>query len=720
MSTALSEMSMRTVEAIRGFDEFSRQPSAVVSDVLSKIGWIQRHNDAAHRSKGAVARQAAAALNCSVGAFLRYKANFRRENWKGIMDKRISAGAARGLHPSFKSFVAGLFDPLQRDLDDGMEAWRDLLDKWNLWKQTGDPKHRIPGYDVCPSADPVTGYPVGWSYDNILRLRPTQVERALSKHGKKNAAKFLPPVLTTRVGSAVLSRRLYDDQDLDTLLADGFLAIAGIDSTSRPVSFNCVDFFTGRHVDAHLRMMFKDADKDTNKTLTGMEFVWFHIKQLQADGWRTDDLGSEHIFEHGTANSWANKAMISLGGHASYETALEAITGGKCFVNRSGKFEGAVFAEMCFRTQSTGNFKFKTWIESSFRLLRTYMQGLPGPIGSNQRLNGKDEIYGIKLAENQMLKAIATCEDKAMQEFLVESFRHELLDLPTFARLIDSVYRAINLSTHHKLEGWQQLGFTVPLWRLNENSDNWFTQDDLTTIATDPMERQLILRKINSNREALTRNDLMSRQAAWDLSIARDKSIIRKLPDSMVGMLLPLDWAKKVTLASNHTFTLQNPLWKDTRETYVASWEERGAQVTLDGGKDLLVFHNPFFDGRAHVHSLDGSYITTLYPTVRATPFDAAAKLEQLKIRSKVSSQHEAHLRARMADIGAQRTADTAHNKSIILLTREDRRRAAAAKQSAFEAATSKRAETAGQAADDALALISAIPQTTQNDDLDF
>lgn len=725
MST-IATQSLSVIRLIDDYPFYCSLPDRAQEDVMRKLRWIHAHAEAGSRQKGLVVKQAAKFMGKSEGAINRYVAWFKAAGWKGLIDERMAGVGAKGLPPKFKSWVAGLFDLHQRDNDDGAEVHRTVLDRWNLWKETGDPANAIPGYAECPRAMPATGMPFGWSYDNILRLRPKAAERALGKHGKKSAAAFLPSVLTTRVGSAVLARRLYDDQDYDNMLADGFLSIAGIDTATRPVSFNCVDFYTAKHLDHHLRLMYKDA-AGTNKTLTQQEYVWFVIKQLQDTGWRTDEHGTENIFEHGTANSWANKELTSLGGHHSFEDALYAISNGKCYVNRSGKFEGPVFAGMCFRAQATGNFKFKTWIESAFRLLRTYMQALPGPIGSHARINGKDELYGIKLADNAILTAIKTCPDPEMQEFLVENFRREMLDLQTFSQLINSVYRAINFSVTHKLEGWHRCRFTANFWRVNENSTHWFAESELSEMYPDPEERQAILRKINSRRDVLTKIEPISREAAYQIEMKRDSHLIARLQDPMVGLLLPREWAKPVTIGSDHCFYLPNPLWPDTADQYVASWDHKNRMITMDGGTNLLVYHNPFFDGRAQVHSLDGSYITTLYPTIRAEIFNAQRTLEQLHRRAKMSSAQEAHFRARMDGIATNRTANAAHNKQLhelakdrLDLTRESRRRTANAAQAIRTADAERIYATHGAAADEALSNVSAIPDDTYTDDLDF
>ncbi len=723
MSATLASQSMSVLRLIDDYPAYSNLPDVAQADVMAKLRWIYAHSQAAPRQKGQIVKQAAKALGKSVGAVNRYVAWYKESGWQGLLDERLAGVGAKGLPPQFKSWVAGLFDAHQRNNDDAAEVHRKIIDRWNLWRETHDPGHAIPGYKDCPPATPATGMPHGWSYDRICALKPKAAERALSKHGKKSAAAFLPSVLTTRYGSAVLGRRLFDDQDYDNMLTDGFLAIAGIDTVTRPVSFNCVDFLTAKHLDHHLRLMYKDA-AGTNKSLTQQEYVWFVIKQLQETGWRTDHHGSELIFEHGTANSWANKSLTSLGGHHSFEDALYGMSNGKAFVNRSGKFEGPVFAGMCFRAQSTGNFKFKTWIESAFRLLRTYMQAFPGPIGSHARINGKDELYGIKLADNAILTAIKDCPDSEMQEFLVENFRREMLDLQTFAHLINSVYRAINFATGHKLEGWARCGFTAPFWRINENSTHWFAESELPEMFPDPEERQMILRKLNARRDLLTKVEPISREAAYQIEMARDRRHLCRLADPMVGLLLPREWAKVVTVGANHAFFLPNPLWPDTLDQYVACWDHKDRMITLDGGTNLLVYHNPFFDGRAQIHSLDGSYITTLYPTVRAEIFNSERTLQQLQVRAKMSSAQEAHIRARMAGIATSRTADQAHNKQVHALardlTREDRRRTANAAQSDTTAREQKQFASHGRAADDAMSNVEPVTVAPTSDDLDF
>lgn len=714
--SAIASAPLEVVRLIQDLDGLYRHPPVVVSRVLDQIAWIKRIRETGWKGRLAVVGAAAAHFRTSVGTIYRWKNAFDADNWRGLIDER-KAGA-RGLPPMFVSHLHGVWDAHQRD-DDGAEVQRVLIDQWNLWRTTHDPAYAIPGYGFPPPPEPDTGHPAGWSRRNILKYRPKKPELALAKRGQKAAAEYLPHVLTTRVGSAVLSRLLFDDQDYDNMLTSGQLVLAGLPAMARPVSFNCLDFYTARHMANHLRLIRRDADRD--RTLTGREFNWFLVEILMSVGYRTDALGTELILEHGTANSWGNKELRTLNGFGSFDTAIEALTSGHVRPQRGGKFEGPLFAGLCFAAQSTGNFRFKTWIESAFRMLRITMQALPVPIGSHARVNKREEIYGIQRSEEQIARVIRECPDAALREFILENVRHEGMDVPTFGHLVAGIYRAVNMDTEHSLEGWRQCRFTVALWRLRPDSETWFAMSELQTLYPDPEERSLIIRRINAD-DRLTKVELISREAAYALSMAADRHVIRRLQPQFIGHLLPTGWADEVTVSAHHQFTLANPLWEDSRETYVASWEENGRRVTLDHGQKLLVYHNPFSAGRAVLYSLNGKFIQQLFPTVRAAPFDAAAKLEQLKLRSAVKSGHEAGIRARMEGIASARQADRKFNRDLMLpaLTRDDRRRANTARETAAANTSASATRTAAGDADRALANIHSFESDLHTDDLGF
>lgn len=663
--TAQASLIALPAEALRHVDDWpwlnlqsERQRSLILDRLAACLA-------VAHAPRGhgrRVAQALALRLRVSYATVHRWLGAWRKGGIKALGDGR-SAGPTK-LPAKFISHVRGLFDPHQR-ADDAAEVHRKLLADLARWEASRHPDHAIPGYQHPPRRDPATGLPHGWSYETILRrCKPRGYVAAATKQGPKAASAFLPPVLTTRVGSRVLSRVLFDDQDLDNLLADGQLAIAGIKDTQRPVSFNSLDFYTAAHLDHHLRALYRDPDTGRSKTLTSQEFTWFVIAHLQRKGYRTDQLGTELIFEHGTANPWQNARFTTLGGKHGFDEALAAVLAGHVRVNRSGKFNTPLFADLYFRPQSSGNFRFKTWIESSFRLLRTWMQALPGPTGSSSRQNRPGELHGIIQRERQLLAAMAEHLDPHHASLL----RHHLLSFQQFHQLICAVYHAVNRRTEHDLEGWSQCGFTFPIWRprLPEpgQREEWFSWAELDSL--DPEARQLMLARINSNRAHLTREQRLSPDAAFQLELERDRAHIRFLPDALVGLLLPLEWSVEREIGRDHTFTLQNPLWPDTRDTYVGKIEEAGKTWLLDAGQKIRVFHNPFSDGRAIVHHPDGRYLGTIHPVVRARPFEPEAYLSQLGTRATIKSGHDSEIRARMADIAADRTARETHNDRLL------------------------------------------------------
>lgn len=644
--------------AIRAIDDhsgFARLPRSVQSDVLMKLGWMLRIDSAEHRHKGQIVQAAAMALDVSPTAVNRYLGRFRRRGWRGLVDERRRGVGAKGLPVRFQEFVRGLYDTHSRD-DDGAEVHRSLVSQWHLWTATLDPSYAIPGYDAPPPADPKTRLPHGWSRENIRRLRPSDYQRSRSKRGLKEASKHLPSILTTRVGSAFLSRILFDDQQYDEMIADGVLALSGITESARPVGFNALDFATAFHFPHHLRLLYRDTEEDRNKTLTQKEFTWMVINLLLTEGYRDDEHGTELIFEHKTANAWRNKQLSTLNGWNSFDDAVNAITQGKVFVSRSGKFDQPIFADMYFRPKATGNFRYKTWIESAFRLVRTYAQALPGPTGRHFEL-APEELYGIQKREAQLLKAIGTTLSPRHASLI----RHQLLSFQEFAEVISAVYRSINARTDHQLEGWRQMGWTRQVWRSRPDSDMWFDREEL---PQDEVERTMILRRLSANPEELTREMFLSPEQA--ATISRRDPAIRKFRHEWIPLVIPREWAVTKRVNKHHVVEVEHPLWAGTSEQYVARLKTRTGHETLSAGTELLCYPNPINPDELVVCHPDGSYLGILYRTVRAAAFDTAAKLEQLEVRAQVERDLSVPLRHRLAGIAEERKAREAHNDRVL------------------------------------------------------
>jgi hypothetical protein len=490
-------------------------------------------------------------------------------------------------------------------------------------------------------------------------MMPEDHERQLTTRGQKEASNSLPFILTTRRGSRVLSRICYDDQEYDTIVQGG-LMLTGLPSASRPVGFNSLDFYTGLHLDHILRYRYTEVDentlKKTKRTLTGKDFTWFSIAGLQKHGYRTDELGTTQIFEHGTANAWANKDMSTIAGMHSYADAIFAVTGGNVSVSQSGKFNTPAFEGMYFKPQSTGNFRFKTWIESAFRLVRTYMQALPGPTGLSYHV-APEELHGIQKREEQLLKALTK-----LSPYHADLIRRHLMTFTEFGNLVMHIYQAINQTTDHDLEAWAECGFTYPVWRSDLTSNTWHTDDDLKLL--DEFDRKIILAKIGKDSR-LTTELSYSRAQAYKQEIERDKAHIRKLQDQHVGYLVPTDWANKLTIKANHTIITPS---RDAAPplTFVAQTKDQLSRTTFMAGQELLCFHNPFIPEKLIIHDLNGNYRATLYQNTAAEAWNYERTLEQLEVRSQVRHDLSLQTRDEMRDVTATRTANEAHNDRLI------------------------------------------------------
>ena len=715
MSTAIATASKSTLDLIHDWDGFTDLPTKCQSDILYKLSAVEQVYHAVQsgtEKKADVIDRLCVERRVSEATIYRQIEAYEKEGEQGLIDKR-RFGKHFGLPKPFKDWIKGLADQLQRD-DDGEELYRTVIDRLNLWRITRDPQYAIPGYDTPPDNDPKHDHPKSWSKKNILRFRPKKFERVNIKRGEKDSNKYLPQVLTTRVGSAFMARVMTDDQYYDNLLSDGVLALAGVKDAQRPVSFNALDFYTACHLSHHMRLEYKEPDKKladgtkikgSKKSLTSAEYQWFLIGILQEIGYRTDHFGTVFVGEWKTAAGWQSKNLATINGLRSLNDALHFVTEGNVSFEKSGLINKPLFAGLYFKPQSTGNFKFKTWIESSFRLLRTYMQALPGNMGSNQRINGPAELYGIKKRVNQHAAAIAEHLDPHTAGLI----RQELLDLPKFYQLVCGVYRAINARTDHKLEGWGQCGFTREIWRPAPDSENWFEEHELASIP-DPLERQMMIQRINANRDELTRDLKLSPDQARQVCMDRDRHILKKLQDKHVGLLMPWEWSKPVTIGDGHAFSIADPMWPDTEHHYVAQVEDsRGILTTLPHGMKLRVFAKPFGDCRAHVYTEDREYIDTIYPTVRADHFTPERAEAQLKVRAAVKSALSAQQSARMAGIAEHRTEREEHNDRIHkgdFSTAEERK-----KESYRKGAEKRRNNSDRSAASDAFAALADISE---------
>lgn len=615
---------LQALKQIDDYDSFMRLKSRVRQMITDRIEWIQKIEAAAHGEKEKVKKAAAIALDVSLPTVNRFAREFRTGGWRKLSDGRGKNVPAKP--EAFQAFVRSLHLQCQRSTT-GREVYRMLIERWKAWTRTGAKKFSIPGYDVPPPAGPC-GYPVGWSEDSIRRLRPDVYALSVARQGGKNAAKFLPNILKTRVGVAYGSVVFFDDQDMDVKIAPRGVQQRAI----RPQGFAALEYLSGCFVDHVSRLRWWDTKAEKYRTLTSQDFVWFVIGYLQKHGYRRDSHGTTLVFEHGTACGYSNKNLSTAGGYSNFDDALAAVSHGCIRVERSGLFNQPAFAGMLFRPQSSGNPNFKAPIESMFNLVRGRMAALPGATGRNRDLKPAEQ-YGEDLYTAQMLKLYDRLDDRHRE--LIE---FPILTAEEYADTERAVFDAINARTDHVLEGWEKLGFVAPQFRFTPDERSpWLSREEVVNL---PEGARMAL---------LANSETPGHVRTWKLSpadVARQcASQLTKLPDCMIPLLVPMQWARPATVKSDRTISISDQLLGSEAFTYVCRIEGANGAHVLKPGLKVLCFLNPFNTERLVICQEDGSYLGTLNQMTRAGFMDPAAILDQLKERSEMKADMDTAVR---------------------------------------------------------------------------
>ncbi len=652
---------------INDWDAFSALSKACQSDILTKLSSIQQINNCPSGQRGATLKAISESRKVGKATLYNELNRFKSGGWRGLINKSRFPKYSGSMPQACKKAVIAEFEDQSRD-EDAAEVRRTKLSDLHLWRKTGDSTYRIPGYTSPPEDDPRYGHPRGWSLKSFERLKLKGYQKALSKQGAKAASKFLPSVLTTRKGMHFLERVYFDDQDYDNKIV-----VSGLPQSVRPVGFNSLDHYTGAHLGYHLRVVTKTTDEQTYKALTGKEFTWFALHQLQTIGYRTDEARTTYIFEHGTANTYNNKKLSTFSGHCSFEEAVAALTNNQVTIERSGKFNEPAFKGMFFRPQSCGNFKFKTWIESSFKLVRSYMQALPGAMGRKYEL-APEELYGVELYEKQLLKCMSH-----MPPAIIDKMQHHMLTYVEFADILEAVYHAINHRTDHNLEAWKECGFTTPIWRLSEDSNHWMPRKELEDIK-DEEERNYLLRKVATNPKLIKEVNMSPAAAVQEL---RKDPAITTLPRSTTPLLIPKEWAILKKVKSNNVIKIQDPFHNKTYHQYVTLLNTKHGSLMLKPEQEILCYYNPFDIDNLVICSTDGAYLGTLTRSIPRSSHNTQQTLDQLGARAEMKAHLETEPRSRAANIMKDRTEMRQHNdrlKAGDLSTAEERRSVAGKK----------------------------------------
>jgi hypothetical protein len=550
--------------------------------------------------------------------------------------------------PAFETFVTNIYESHQRDRT-AKTAYRILMARLTEWEKSPFAADlAIPGYVTPPRRSPYTHHPIGWSYRNICRLlerTSNAYQRTVRRQGTKAASEFLPSIRTSRVGLAFGQIFFFDDSQHDV-----YVNLTGRNRAAmRPLSFNCLEALSGSLCLLGLKPEMEEIDPITKRpkkrVLDQLDFFWFVMLQLTTVGYNARE-GSLLVWEHGTAN--VDKA-------AGFDENIQRVTGGKVFVDRSGKFGRPEFKAMLFEGKPSGNFRFKAPIESFFQNVRNYSAALPAPTGLNPD-RAPDESHGLLLRN----KAIQALIDKLDAPTFLRLKRH-ILEWEDYARICRAIHDIIDRRDDHDLQGYRKLGFTKQSYRLSLDSPHWMSEREYQLI---PAEQRAALDHITA-QPGYYRSDLLS---PYEVRRAHERTLTR-LPRATIALLAPPRAWRAVTVSKSLEIEIVDQ-WIDSEPLiYIAKVTppKGSGTITLERGRTYNVLLNPFDPSLLDVAEMDGTFLGTAKRLHIPCRLDIEAIVEQLGAAKTIRADQSVEVHSRMRTEAEKRVEDYHFNKRLLV-----------------------------------------------------
>lgn len=502
----------------------------------------------------------------------------RREGWRGLLDKRQRAAAAKMAdmdcadRVAFANWIKGLAENYGGNLRHARRA------AIAIWKQARTSGAAIPGYTAWPLPGP-SGFPLGWSYGNLAKLaKLTTYERAVSGVGRAAARKHAPMVVRTRVGLHVGEVKMADDvwHDVDC---------HQLGSTQRQfvryMELAILDVFSAHKETWGGKFRLKDeaTGKRVNLRESDMRFLVAH-DFCNVGFWPERCL---FFVEHGTAAVGDRVAEIL---HRYSRGAIQVLTGG---IQDKPALLGA------YGGRQGGNPRLKAAIESSHRLSHFAAKWLPGQTGGDSRNNLPEDHHGRERAFNELCRAIdkaAASMPAERLQWVVNELSAPVMAASSYAQIVDEFYHIIANYTDHELEGWEEAGLIISGFRPSIQSMDFFPYAAIAELP--PHEAQAVNAILRAN-PALNISRRMSRLEAFN----RERRQLRRLPVQAFVEIVGPDLAVERKVR-NHAITFEDA---EVRRGHVFRFpaiavDPHGREILLKDGETYNTILNPFDPSR--------------------------------------------------------------------------------------------------------------------------
>jgi hypothetical protein len=586
--------------------EFLRLPAEVQSDIERWAAELGAVSKPVMKSLQAVAGRMGVSAKTARRKYDLWRAS---KHWRTLLN-RSKVPAGRGLDDEFIAYWQGLCQQFGRKCK---PAHRELLRQY----RAGLP---IPGVPLLGRS---TQCPAGFSYDNLIRYRPSDFELAAARIGRSAAADFRPKIFTTRAGLAVGRRIIFDD-----MWHDFKVVSLGQRRPMRLLQLHAHDLFSACQFARGIKPRLEDEATGKSVGLKENEMLFLVTHVLSEFGFHPD--GCALMVEHGTATI-----------REELERILFDLTAGRVTVERSGIEGVSAFAGQ-YAGRGKGNFRFKASLESSGNLIHNETSDLtrfPGQTGSNARVNAPEELHGRERHADALLKAmLALAPDRAAL------LRLPFLEVNQAKWLVEEVLERINQRTDHALEGFLEAGLTTMDFEL----------PDIGVISAQKFLAMDAARQAVVSQVATPRPRLMSPREVFDAGRSR---LVRLRPEQAARLLRDAA-GREVSVGRDHLIAFEDETISPSPLRYLAHHFAPG-----DKFKAVV---NPMAPGSAHLFDGRGAWIgvVSAWQTVRRD--DVAGLHRQLGEARKVESELLAPVAATGARITKRRIEEAQHNAGIL------------------------------------------------------
>ncbi len=501
----------------------------------------------------------------------------QREGWRGLLDKRQRAAAAKMAdvdctdRAAFANWIKGLAENYGGNVRQARKA------AVALWKTARKSGEKIPGYASWPLPS-LSGFPQGWSYGNLSKIaKLTAYERAVSGVGRAAARGHAPMVVRTRVGLHVGEVKMADDvwHDVDCHRLGSqrefvrFMELAILDVFSAHKEtwggkFRIRDEATGKRINLReSEMRFLVAHDFCNVGYWPDRCLFFVEHGTAAVGDRVAEILSRY----------SNKKIQILTGGIQDAPALLGSWGG-----RQG-----------------GNPRLKAAIESSHRLPHFLGKWLPGQTGGDSRNNLPEDHHGRERAFGELCRAFdraaATMSAERLQ-WVLNEISAPVMASSSYERIVEEFYRIIESFTDHELEGWEEAGLLVSGFRPSLGSLDFF---QYSAIAELPPHEAVAINALLRANPALNVSRRMSRLEAFNT----ERRQLRRLPVQAFVEICGEDLAVERKVR-NHAISFDDSDVKRGRTFRfpAVALDPRGHEILLKDGETYNTLLDPFDPSR--------------------------------------------------------------------------------------------------------------------------